>query len=239
MGGSQVVFVDKPEDLTKIREDTVQLAVWRQKSAPKFINKLSDSSIAPEDLPFFEGMVLTEKGFVAQEMKKRLWVPYQLRSHVKRKQSLDEEGIDELVNQIDELVQVFAKIAKDSGNLVEDEDGLSCLFVKLKAVSDNGCAFWHQDCVPFRMVATYRGPCTEWVPPAFSKTTLERHTRDSEHSQSLTHCDVALFKGRGETDEDDEFLNQPGIVHRSPRTEGTGVYRLVLVIDIPQEGWHF
>jgi hypothetical protein len=47
-----------------------------------------------------------------------------------------------------------------------------------------------------------------------------------------------LFKGRGDED-DNFFFGQTGIVHRSPRTEGKGIYRLVLVLDIPEEGWHY
>lgn len=70
--------------------------------------------------------------------------------------------------------------------------------MKLEVTSDDGCKYWHQDSVPFRMVTTYRGPCTEWVPPAFSKATLGGHRFNSKHSQSLSHKDVALFKGRGE-----------------------------------------
>ena len=44
---------------------------------------------------------------------------------------------------------------------------------------------------------------------------------------------MALWKGRGETTLGDALLNQPGIVHRSPVIEGTGVYRVVLTLDIP------
>lgn len=239
-GGDQIVFVDQLADLNKIHDDKVQLAIWRQKSALDFVTTISDPSIAPEDLPAFEGMVLPEEGQVARVIKKHIWVPYKLRSHEKRKRALDEKGIDQLVDQVEQLVQVFAKVSKDAGFLDEGEGQCPFVYVKLHVIEDNGCAFWHQDCVPFRMVSTYRGPCTEWVPPAFSKETLERRQFNSKHAQSLTHCDVALFKGRGDTDEDDEFFDQPGIVHRSPRTtEGSGINRLVLVLDIPQEGWHF
>jgi len=240
-GGDQVVFVNQIAHLKKIQDDKVQLAVWRQKSAPEFVTTLSDPSIAPEDLPTFEGVVLAEEGLVSQYLKKRVWVPYRLRSHEGRKQALDEKGMDQMLDEIDRLVQVFAKISKDAGLFLDEDEGElpPFVYVKLKVFEDNGCAFWHQDCVPFRMVSTFRGPCTEWVPPAFSKETLEGRKLNSKHAQSLSHCDVALFKGRGDTSIDDDFLDQPGIVHRSPRTEGSGIYRLVLVIDLPQEGWHF
>jgi hypothetical protein len=226
-----------------------------------FSNKaLANPSIAAEDLPDFEGMVgqvilmnalllvlfifwqpkyspffkvPALPGMVAEVMKRYLFVPYSLRSQEKRKKALDEEGIDELVHHIDQLAQIFARIAKESGFLRD-----VFVHVKLKVVESDGCRFWHQDCVPFRLCATFRGPCTEWVPPAFSKITLARRKFDSKHAQSLSLCDVALFKGRG--DADAVLLHDlPGIVHRSPRIEGTRMSRLLLVIDIPQEGWHY
>ena len=91
----------------------------------------------------------------------------------------------------------------------------------------------HQDSVAFRLLATYRGPCTEWVHPDASNATLRHKQADSKEAQSLCHHDVALFKGRGETTLGDALLNQPGIVHRSPVIQGTGVYRVVLTLDIP------
>lgn len=229
----QIVFVNKAADLNKIQDDAVQLAVWRQTKVPSFVTALSDPSIAPEDLPAFEGMVLPGN-MVANYMKERMWVPYKLRSHEKRKQALDEEGIDELVQHIEDLVQVFADISKEAGVSFEEE----VVNVKLHVVEDNKCKYWHQDCVPFRMIATFRGACTEWVPPEYKQETLKRRQFDSEHMQSLKHCDVALFKGRDDVDDDVNF-DTPGIVHRSPQIEGKGSCRLVLVIDIPQEGMHF
>mmetsp|Transcript_12864 Transcript_12864/g.20927 ORF Transcript_12864/g.20927 Transcript_12864/m.20927 type:complete len:300 (-) Transcript_12864:41-940(-) len=233
----QIAFVNQVAALNRILDDNVHLAVWRQTNAPKFVTALSDPSIEPENLPAFEGMVLP--GMVAAEMKKYLWVPYQLRSHELRKRALDEEGIDELVHHIEQLVEVFADISQQAGFVSNDNDGgqLPFVYVKLQVIGDDSCKYWHQDSVPFRMITTYRGPCTEWVPPALSKETLERRQFDSEHVQSLSHCDVALFKGRGDADAD-LLYDQTGIVHRSPRTEGSGIYRLVLVLDIPR-GWHF
>ena len=110
--------------------------------------------------------------------------------------------------------------------------------VKLQVLTTDGCRFWHQDSVPFRLVSTLRGPCTEWVSPQFSKATLKQRRRDSKHAQSMKLNDVALFKGRGDADSQ-SLYDQPGIVHRSPRVEESGESRVVLIIDIPQEGWHY
>ena len=224
----EIIFVNELSDLKKVESELVQLTVWRQANVPEFVTTLSDPSIAAADLPTFEDILLP--GEVVQAMKSRLWCPYKLRSQKRR--PLTEDGIDELVHHVDRLVSVFAEICKESGFL---DDELEFVNVKLEVTSDDGCKYWHQDSVPLRMVATYRGPCTEWVPPAFSKATLGRHRFNSKHSQSLSHKDVALFKGRGEAEPDDLY-GQPGIVHRSPRNS---THRLVLVLDIPQEGLHY
>eukprot|EP00580_Thalassiosira_gravida_P008984 CAMPEP_0201651300 /NCGR_PEP_ID=MMETSP0493-20130528/42777_1 /ASSEMBLY_ACC=CAM_ASM_000838 /TAXON_ID=420259 /ORGANISM="Thalassiosira gravida, Strain GMp14c1" /LENGTH=311 /DNA_ID=CAMNT_0048127609 /DNA_START=124 /DNA_END=1059 /DNA_ORIENTATION=- len=233
-----IAFVDNVVDLNKILDDDLFLAVWRQANAPMFVRALSDPSIQVEDLPMFEGVVSPDT--VADVMKEYLAdPPYKLLSPEKHLCALDEEDLDELVDHIEQLVDVFANISREAGFFVNagGEQQLPSVHVKLRAVGDNACRYWHQDCVPFRMITTYRGPCTEWVLPALSKKTLARRQFDSEHAQSLSHHDVALFKGRGDTDGDAPLrCDAPGVVHRSPRTEGSGVVRLVLVLDIP-DGW--
>ena len=219
----EIVFVEKPCDLNVIKKEAVQLAVWRQKQAPKFVAALSDPSLSAANLPAFQGLFeSSETGEVAQVLKSYLWRPYNLRSQKDR--ALVEEDIDELVEQIDQLVHIFVEIVNEPA-----------IHVKLEAISDDGCRNWHQDFVPYRLVATYRGPCTEFVPPTLSKSTLQRRHSNCKHAQSLLHSDVALFKGRG-CEDDDCSHDHPGIVHRSPRNTG---HRVVLILDIPQKGWHY
>ena len=99
---------------------------------------------------------------VAEVLKKYLYVPYPLRSHEGRKRVLDEDGIDELVQHIDNLAQAFSSIVKQSGLVCESEDEVPFVNVRLSVVGDDGCRFWHQDYVPFRLCTTFRGPSTEW-----------------------------------------------------------------------------
>ena len=223
----EIVFVDNISELDVIQNDAVQLAVWRQAATgtPKFMAKLQDPSAVPSSLPTFEGIVTCEN--VKKKLTARLCPRWKLRS--KSSRALSDDEAKEFIDEIANLVRVFGEISRSD-----------VVYVKLHLVDDNGCAYWHQDCVEFRLVKTFRGPCTQWVSPEHSKATLRRYKLNSKHAQSLSHRDVALFKGRGETAEDDDHLNQPGIVHRSPRIpEGSGTVRLVLVLDIPQEGWHY
>eukprot|EP00450_Noctiluca_scintillans_P001738 CAMPEP_0194487092 /NCGR_PEP_ID=MMETSP0253-20130528/7504_1 /TAXON_ID=2966 /ORGANISM="Noctiluca scintillans" /LENGTH=288 /DNA_ID=CAMNT_0039327267 /DNA_START=126 /DNA_END=992 /DNA_ORIENTATION=+ len=207
-----IVFSSEATSLNRIRDENVQLVVWRREKVPTFVSVLSDASLPASALPSFMGE--TTPGKVVRTMTKAL------RSQQGR--ALSDSHIGELVEDIDKLTGIFANLS-----------GSEKIYVKLETLEDNGCSFWHQDCVPFRLVTTYRGPCTQWVRPEHSKATLRRRKFDSVHAENLLLNDVALFKGRDETEFGESLFDYPGIVHRSPRIEGTGVYRVVLVLDIP------
>lgn len=221
-----ILFVTNPAELAAIMSDTVQLAVFRQEKIPKYVEALKTTSF--DDAPSFEGLCPLHE--LPETLKSRLWCPYGLRSQQNR--TFTEEDVDGLIKHVTSCAEVFADIATKSGFLGDD-----VIALKIAVTRDDGCRFWHQDSVPFRMVATFRGPCTEWVPVHASKATLRRRQFNSKHSQSLSLTDVALFKGRGDVDPE-ELYDQPGIVHRSPRNI-SGDYRVVFVVDIPQEGMHY
>ena len=214
--------MDRSTGLTRIKRDVVQLAVWRRPEIPPFVRALSDPSFSAADLPSFKGVVTPSdaartlgQALRAQEGRRR--------DALGASGALDAGQLDALVEDVARLCGLFAKVS-----------GEEYVFVRLEALEDNGCVFWHQDCVDFRLCATYRGPCTEFVAPEWSKAVLRRRQADSKHAQSLMHTDVALFKGRGEDHDATKLLDHPGIVHRSPRIEAAGICRSVLVLDIPQ-----
>lgn len=108
--------------------------------------------------------------------------------------------------------------------------GTDTVALRMDVVTGNACRRWHRDCLPLRMICTYRGPGTWWVPPALAPLALD-HADDELESQAsqLQTGDVALFKGCGWAGQ----THDTGIAHRSPRMEGTGLVRLVLVLDLP------
>uniref|UniRef100_A0A0G4G3L8 CobW C-terminal domain-containing protein n=1 Tax=Chromera velia CCMP2878 TaxID=1169474 RepID=A0A0G4G3L8_9ALVE len=218
-GTEALVFVPRSSELKVIHKKEVQLAVWRREAPPVFVSALSSPELTAATLPSFTSIVKPANAVTT--IRKGL-----LLGKSRGRRALSDEHTQALAADIAELVRVFAEVS-----------GSETVRVKLECVQDNSCQYWHQDCVDFRLVTTYRGPCTEWVHPDFSEETLRRRRSDSKRAQSLTHHDVALFKGRGETARGDSLLHRPGIVHRSPRIEGTGLglVRLVLVLDIPIE----
>ena len=139
-------------------------------------------------------------------------------------QAIGKDMVKELIQDICLLAHAFAAAASTEQ-----------IRVRLERVGDDGCAYWHQGSVPYRLVATYRGPCTEFVHPDHSNATLRKRKEDSQHAQAFTHSDVALFKGRGPTEYGDPLLHHPGIVHRSPRIKGSRIHRLILVLNLPDD----
>jgi len=232
----QISFLEDPNDLIdSICSDDVQLAVWRRSKLPGFIHKLSDPSLDPSLLPSYYGKVTptTVAGLMREKLLSTTITAESQEEKKSKKVSLSNSYLEELIENVEQMVDIFDSIV-----------GEDSVHVRLECLTDNGCAFWHQDTVPIRMVATYRGPCTEYVLPEVSQETLSNRQHDSKHAKSLTHHDVALFKGRefveeegmdDEEDDPDVVIAASGIVHRSPRIEATGVVRLVLVLDIPAD----
>lgn len=89
--------------------------------------------------------------------------------------------------------------------------------VRIEHVTGNGCWKFHADYVGLRLITTYCGQATQWLPQGATEDTAPR---------ALSAGDVGLFKGR-------ERAGDGAIIHRSPPIAGTGEDRLLLVIDAP------
>lgn len=95
--------------------------------------------------------------------------------------------------------------------------GVPAVRLRLEGVTTNACRKVHTDYTDVRLITTYFGPGTDYVPSGGSAEALER----------ISTGHVALFKGRlfGE--------GHAPCLHRSPPVGDTGERRLVLVIDTP------
>lgn len=145
-------------------------------------------------------------------------------------------SINELLGDTDENNPLSADIAE----LVD----MFCYLFELKQVGlrlttlDRAmCPRFHVDSVPCRLVTTYQGPSSQWLPhQAVDRTKLGKGNKGlpDEHSgiyQNLTDIcqlntgDVALLKG-----ERWEGNENAGLVHRSPAIN-EGERRLLLTLD--------
>lgn len=128
-------------------------------------------------------------------------------------------------------------------NIAELVDMYCCLFdlaragLRLTALDKAMCPKFHVDAVPCRLVTTYQGVATQWLPhQAVNRSKLGVGSRgiadnesglyqDESNIQQLDCGDVALLKG-------ESWLGNQhaGLVHRSPALNSHN-YRLLLTLD--------
>lgn len=142
------------------------------------------------------------------------------------RESLGDSGQAGLSEDIAELVEMFCCLF-----------GLGRAGLRLAVLDHAMCPRFHVDRVPCRLVTTYRGPATEWLPHGVvDRSKLGRRCSPRPDAQSgvlrskddvrqLRGGDVALLKG--ELWEGNEHA---GLVHRSPAVSG-GESRLLLTLD--------
>ncbi|MCM2129420.1 DUF1826 domain-containing protein [Larsenimonas rhizosphaerae] len=127
------------------------------------------------------------------------------------------------------LIEDVVTLAQAMAYLFETEE----VGVRLRRLDEAMCPRFHCDRLPVRLVSTYLGPGSEWLPddavnraglgaPSASKPDI---LRVPEALDTLSAGDVALMKGTGWVGSEDRAL-----VHRSPGVS-PGEMRLVLTID--------
>jgi hypothetical protein len=205
-----VVCIGRRADvLGDIARPGVELAAWQRAPDPACADWLA--AIPTPDLPTCRLEVSPDDAARA------------LHAHFDACGTPSGEPRDAFVADIAGLVSSFAALASTRS-----------VRLRLDAVTGDACRRWHRDCVPLRMVCTYRGPGTLWVPPAFGAAALARPDDDAPQAMAFEAGDVALFKGCGWPGQ----VHDGGIVHRSPRIAGTGITRLMLVLDTARPAIH-
>lgn len=128
--------------------------------------------------------------------------------------------------ELGDLPASLAWVYRDAAALVRrfvSRDGSGKFAARLEPVATDACKLLHHDYVPLRLVCTYRGPGTEWLPRAHeAKVGAERRDVPPGLLRIVPRFAPALFTGR---------LN-PGarpLLHRSPRFAGDT--RLVLTVN--------
>ncbi|WP_083006793.1 DUF1826 domain-containing protein [Halomonas sp. GT] len=129
----------------------------------------------------------------------------------------------------DALVDDIATVAEAIAFLFDTDT----VGIRLRLLTAAMCPRFHCDNLPVRLVTTYVGPGSEWLPEnAINRSGLGAPTPDrpeiiSDPSaiQRLHSGDIALIKGSGWVG-----CEEHGLVHRSPSLEA-GQKRLLLSID--------
>lgn len=197
----EVRFSSTLDGLAAIHETAAELVIW-QRALPVGLREWLDQT---------EAAALPEARF--------LIAPGDLRAALEP--VLDECGMtagemrDRLIEDIGGLVRTFADITRTAR-----------VDVRLERIRHDACWKFHRDAVETRLVTTYRGPTTQWIPTAHSQRALDEQTAYAGPLERLGDHDVAVFKGK-------HAGRGGGVVHRSPPIEGTGITRLFLCLNTP------
>jgi hypothetical protein len=110
------------------------------------------------------------------------------------------------------------------------------LVVRFCVIDSDQCRKFHVDYLRYRLLATYLGPGTEWVPDEYvDRAALSNPpvdptaanaviVKDSNEIRRAAAGDVLLMKGA-------RHPHGVGLVHRSPPIEGTGRARVLLTLS--------
>ena len=125
-----------------------------------------------------------------------------------------------LLNDISDLLELFQRTTKASS-----------FRLLLTTVSTNMCRKFHSDINDLRLLCTYIGPGTLWLPDEHvdykalqTGKDNQEIVRDEKHIQQASAGDVVLLKGA-------LYHEANPILHRSPTIEKQGEKRLLLRID--------
>lgn len=140
------------------------------------------------------------------------------------------------------VADACAALASDFLMLLEkfrEISGREHLRLRFERVEDDGCALFHVDTLPMRMLCTYAGPGTQWVEEEnVRRDQLGSRGRGTEETNAAIVIDpdeiqtapawhVLVFKGRLW----DGHGYSDGLVHRSAPVRHPTDYRLRLTID--------
>ena len=193
--------------LTEIYDADINLAIWRRESES---NCKADSARILERDPGFQLGIMTSIETVEESLRSALRVDAQ----------------SPLISDITRLVEMFSVLFD-----------LQHVGLRLTALEGQMCPKFHVDRVPCRLITTYDGVATEWLPNdkvdrsklgAAMPGTSNRQGglyQDEQDIAQLQAGEVALFKG--EAWEGNEGF---GVVHRSPSVPESS-QRLLLTID--------
>lgn len=191
--------------LPRIFEDAINIAVF-QRSLPADIRLSAQAQCQTDRAWQYSWLGAPDDAFIA-DLRRRLPAP--------------DAGAP--------LVDDIATVAEAIAFLFEAQ----AVGIRLRLLNSPMCPRFHCDNLPVRMVTTYVGPGSEWLPEhAINRSGLgaprpERPeiVTDSSAIQRLTPGDIALLKGSGWVG-----CEERGLVHRSPGLD-RDEKRLLMTID--------
>jgi len=195
------VLGNRAECLAEILRDEVNLAVWQRAPDDRWKAFVSEFCEQAGSLERFTSLAPGQSAAVA--------LP---------KWALAISGAGHWIDDINQLIDMY-----------------QCLFepeaigLRIHVLGQTMCPRFHVDRVPVRLLCTYQGPGTEWLPEPLvtrpvGKGPLPEQNTTHDQIRKIPAASVALLKGEAW-----EGNEGKGLVHRSPEPDGT--LRLVIGLD--------
>jgi hypothetical protein len=194
-----------PAILFEVRRREVNLAVWHRELPPALGGKSLRRLMQAAP---FTAVAEGEPDAVAAVLSQRLPAP----------------APADLLLDLTDLAHAFAMVDR----------GGTTVRVRLEALTHDGCSRWHADAIGLRLLCTYRGSGTEWLPLDGGAETARAIPRDAAPPcmpARLGTGSVAMLKGEAYPGNE-----SGGCIHRSPPAGPGSRARLLLCID--QTRWN-
>jgi hypothetical protein len=189
---------DLPSVLRRWMEPGCHLALWQRQLAPEVVRRLD--RVPYEALPSARLRVNPEN--VGRRLEAALLAS-----------PLDDAALRAaLAHDMAHLVMLFANATASQ----EAE-------VRIEAVRGDACRRYHAGVTHARLVTTYMGPGTVWVPPEHAEDAVRLQDEYSGPISQMPRFSVGMFGGSAGPG--------GGLVHRSPRIAGTGKFRLFFCVN--------
>jgi hypothetical protein len=197
----------EPRVLEQIRDGSLSVVIWERR-LPRGLRDALRSWAAAQEPPRFEGLVTDGA-----------WVDVALQGFA------SSPARTFLAQDLQSLVQRFRLLT-----------GIGSVKISFGAVTGDQCRKFHADYQRLRLITTYLGPGTEWLPeqavrrdalvepPACPATANQLIVRDPRQVRRAHAGDVLLLRGH-----DGVTGAALGAVHRSPAIEASRKVRVVLV----------
>lgn len=191
---------DLPSVLRRWQDPGCQLALWQRRLAPDLVRRIDHLTF--DALPSARFVVTPEN--VGRKLEA----------------ALSESPLTDAA--------VRAAFAHDMAHLVMlffSATGSSEAEVRIEAVQGDACRRFHADVTYARLVSTYLGPATLWVPPKHADEAVRLQDDYTGPICQMPRFSVGVFGGSAGPN--------GGLVHRSPRIAGTDAFRLFFCVNRP------
>lgn len=133
----------------------------------------------------------------------------------------NEDGLDSLRADVDQMATSFAAVASSPR-----------IKMTFALIQDDMCRLFHTDVIELRLLCTYLGPGTLWVPDQYvnwehmDKASNEARVHDLNEVRQLAPFELGILKGALY-----ESNDGPAVLHRSPIVSKKDSMRVLLRFD--------